>query len=106
MFKKLWEKFKAWLLAKWAVIKAWVIAKPWAWLKKNWFMVVNYLVIGLAYNSIYGKEGVVGAEVLLGLWIFFSITYGGYKLFMKKGEKKCKCKCPKCGTEFSCNCEK
>jgi len=82
--KKLWEKIKAWLLAKWAVVKAWFIAKPLAWFKKNWFMVVNYLVIVLAYNNIYGKEGVVGAEVLLGLWIFASIGYAGWKWFTKK----------------------
>jgi hypothetical protein len=84
--KKLWEKIKAWLLAKWTVVKAWVIAKPWAWLKKHWFMVVNYVVIALAYNNIYGKEGVVGAEVLLGLWIFFSIAYAGWKWFTKSNK--------------------
>jgi len=81
--KNLWEKIKAWLLAKWAIIKAWFIAKPLAWFKKNWMVVVNYLVILLAYNNIYGKEGVVGAEVLLGLWIFASAAYGLFKLFSK-----------------------
>ena len=81
--KKLWEKIKAWLLAKWMIVKTWFIAKPLAWFKKNWFMVINYLVIVLAYNSIDGKEGVVGAEVLLGLWIFFSIGYAGWKWFNK-----------------------
>lgn len=104
--KNLWEKIKAWILAKWAVLKTWVIAKPWVWIKKNWFMIINYLVIALAYNNIYGKEGVVGAEVLLGLWIFASIAYAGWKLFNKKKEKPCECKCPKCGTQFPCKCEK
>jgi hypothetical protein len=84
MFKKLWEKIKAWLLAKWTAFKAWFIAKPLAWFKKNWFMVVNYLVIVLAYNNVYGKEGAGFAEVLLGLWIFASIAYAGWKWFTKK----------------------
>jgi len=71
--KKLWEK-----------IKTWFMGKPLTWLKKNWFMLANYFVIVLAYNNVYGKEGVGLAEVLLGLWIFTSIAYTGYKWFMKK----------------------
>lgn len=82
--KNLWNKFVAWLLAKWTALKAWFITKPLVWFKKNWFMVVNYLVIVLAYNIVYGKEGVGGAEALLGLWIFFSIAFAGYKWFTKK----------------------
>jgi hypothetical protein len=81
--KNLWNKFVAWLLAKWTAFKAWFVAKPLVWFKKNWMIVVNYLVILLAYNNIYGKEGVVGAEVLLGLWIFVSIAYAGWKWFNK-----------------------
>jgi hypothetical protein len=54
------------------------------WFKKNWMIVVNYLVIFLAYSICYGKDGVVGAEVLLGLWLFASAAYGMYKIFMKK----------------------
>ena len=81
--KKLWKKFVAWLLAKLTALKAWFIAKPWAWFKKNWFMIVNYLVIILAYSNIYDKDGVVWAEVLLGLWIFASIGYAGWKWFNK-----------------------
>ena len=73
--KNLWEKIKAWLLAKWAVLKV--------WFKANWMVVVNYLVILLAYNNVYGKEGTGFAEVLLGLWIFVSAAYGLYKLFSK-----------------------
>lgn len=83
MFKKLWEKIKAWLLTKWAAIKAWVIAKPWAWLKKNWFLVVNYFVILLVYGNVCDKEDVVLSETLLGLWIFISIAYAGWKWFNK-----------------------
>jgi len=54
------------------------------WFLKNWFTIVNYLVIFISYSIIYGKDGVVFAEVLLGLWLFASAAYGGYKLFMKK----------------------
>ena len=67
----------------WEKIKNWFVEKPLAWFKKNWFMIVNYLVIILAYNNVYGKEGVGGAEVLLGLWIFASIAYAGWKWFTK-----------------------
>jgi len=70
--KKLWEK-----------IKAWFVNKPLAWMMKNWFVFVNYLVIVLAYNNVYGKDGVVLAEALLGLWIFASIAYCGWKWFNK-----------------------
>lgn len=79
----MWEKIKAWLLGKWNALKAWFLTKPWAWFKKHWFMIVNYLVIVLAYNNIYGKEGVTFAEVLLGLWVFASIAYAGCKWFNK-----------------------
>jgi len=54
------------------------------WFLENWFTIVNYLVIFISYSIIYGKEGVVFAEVLLGLWLFASASYGLYKLFMKK----------------------
>lgn len=55
-----------------------------AWFIKNWFFVVNYLVIFISYSIIYGVEGVVFAELLLGLWMFASVAYGGYKWFTKK----------------------
>lgn len=64
------------LKAIWSKLKLWFI--------KNWFIIVNYLVIFIAYSIIYGVEGVGFAEVLLGLWLFVSAAYGGYKLFMKK----------------------
>lgn len=57
-----------------------------AWFIKNWFTVVNYVVIFLSYSIIYGKEGVVWAELLLGLWLFASAAYGVYKWFMKKNQ--------------------
>jgi len=55
-----------------------------AWFIKNWFFVVNYLVIFISYSIIYDVEGVVFAELLLGLWLFASAAYGAYKLTMKK----------------------
>jgi len=63
--KAIWEKLKAWF-------------------KKNWMIIVNYLIIFISYSIIYGKDGVVGAEALLGLWLFASAAYGMYKIFMKK----------------------
>ena len=59
-----------------------------AWFAKNWMIVVNYLVIVLVYNNIYGKEDVLFSEVLMGLWIFASIAYGAFKWFVKKPVKK------------------
>lgn len=82
--KKIWEEIKTWFITKWTALKAWFIAKPLAWIKKNWFMIVNYIVIVLAYNNVYGKTNAEFAEVLLGLWIFTSIAYAGWKLFIKK----------------------
>jgi len=67
--KKMWNKLKAWFV-------------------KNWMIVVNYLVIVLVYNNVYGKEGVLFSEVLMGLWIFASIAYGGYKWFISRPVKK------------------
>lgn len=68
----------------WEKIKAWFLNKPWIWIKKHWFMIVNYVVIVLSYNNVYGKEGAGFAEVLLGLWIFASIAYVAWKWFNKK----------------------
>ncbi len=70
--KTLWEKFVAWFLAK-----------PWAWFKKHWMVVVNFIVIFLAYNNVYDKPGVVFAEVLLGLWLFTCGAYALYTIFKK-----------------------
>jgi hypothetical protein len=81
--KKLWEKIKAWL-------------------KKNWLFVLNPLIIAIAYSNVFEK-GFTGIEVLLALGIMANVGYWGYKLF--SGKKVCKCKCPKCKTEFPCNCE-
>lgn len=56
------------------------------WFKKNWFIIVNYLVIFLAYSNVYEKENCGFAEVLLGLWLFASAAYGMYKLSIKKNK--------------------
>lgn len=60
-----------------------ILNKIKAWFKKNWMIVVNYLVIFTAYSLVYDK-GVVLAEVLLGLWLFASAAIGGYKWFTRK----------------------
>ncbi|MBN1214173.1 MAG: hypothetical protein JXA99_01900 [Candidatus Lokiarchaeota archaeon] len=52
------------------------------WFIKNWFMIVNYLIIFSAYSIVYGKLDI--ASVLLGLWLFVSVAYAGYKWFIKK----------------------
>lgn len=69
--KKLWEKIKAWFIKIFGIIKTWFI--------KNWLLFVNYLVVFISYSIIYGHEDVVWAELLLGLWIFVSIGYAGWK---------------------------
>jgi hypothetical protein len=72
----MWNKIKEWLKSIWK--------KFLTWFKKNWFMIVNYLVIIISYSTVYGHEGVLLAEVLLGFWIFVSIVYPVFKWFMKK----------------------
>ena len=74
--KKLWEKFVAWLKT---------VVLPWAkaFVLKHWFMIINYFVIVVAYDIIYGKDDVIWAELLLGLWIFASIGIAGYRWFTK-----------------------
>ena len=54
-------------------------------LKKHWIIigiVINYLVILVAYSAVYDK-GMSGIEVILGLWIFISAAFGMYKLFKR-----------------------
>jgi hypothetical protein len=74
--KKLWEKFKLWLNGLWLKFIPWLIL--------NWAIIANYIVILVAYSSIYGKPNLEFAEFLLGLWIVVSAGYGIFKLFMKK----------------------
>jgi hypothetical protein len=68
----------------WGKIKVWFQLSALPWLEKNWEIIVNYLVILIAYNNVYDKPNLVGTEVLLGLWIFVSIAYGGWKWFTRK----------------------
>jgi len=90
--KSLWKKFLAWLKGLMKKLLIWLkelLKKPFfqkikAWFIKNWFMIVNYLVIFIAYNIVYGHEEVLFAEVLLGLWLFFSVAFTIYKWFMRK----------------------
>ena len=76
------EKIKAWF-EKVKVLLLAMVGKLKVWFLKNWFMIINYLVIFISYSIIYGHEEVVFAEVFLGLWMFASIAYGVFKLFTK-----------------------
>lgn len=81
--KELWQKFKTWVLQTalpW-LLKAWTKIKP--WFIKNWFMIINYFIIFMSYNVVYGKEDVILAEFLLGFWMFLSVGYAGYLWFKK-----------------------
>ena len=86
-FKKIWEKIKTWFLKKWNQFKTWFINKPLPWLKENWMIIGCYAVIFISYSIIYGHDDVVWAETLLGLWMFASVAYGAFKLFMKDTKK-------------------
>ena len=74
-FVKIWTSIKKWAIKTYPVVKNWIL--------KNLFMIVNYIVILWSYKIVYGHDEVVGAETLLGLWIFASIGYVGYKFFVK-----------------------
>ena len=50
---------------------------------KNWFLIINYLVIIISYSNVYDKDDLLGTEALLGLWIFVSVAYGGWKWFSR-----------------------
>ena len=69
------EKIKAWFLKIYNSIKTWFL--------KNWFLIVHYIVIFISYSLVYGHDGMVIPETLLGLWLFISIAYAGWKLFKK-----------------------
>lgn len=55
--------------------------KIWPWMKKYWVLVINPLVIAIAYSNVYDK-GFTGTEVLLGLTLFANIAYWGFVWFM------------------------
>jgi hypothetical protein len=75
----MFQNIKTWFLSIWEKVKTWLIT--------NWFTIVNYIVIFIVYSLIYGKDGVGFAELLLGLWLFTSAAYGGYKWFMSSTKK-------------------
>ena len=54
------------------------------WLKQHWMHLINYLVIIIAYSIIYGHTDIVWAEFLLGIWLFVSAAFAGYRWFNKK----------------------
>jgi hypothetical protein len=77
MFKKLWEKIKAW----WAAT-----ALP--WIKKSWMQVVNIIVIAIAYGQ---TDSLPWVQAITGLWLFVLLGYyifwklfGAEKMFKKK----------------------
>jgi hypothetical protein len=61
MFKKLWEKIKAW----WSKTGL-------PWLKKSWMQIVNILVIGIAYGN---TDTLPGLQTVIGLWLFILLAY-------------------------------
>ena len=50
--------------------------------KKYWMVFVNYIVIFIAYSTVYDK-GLSSTELILGLWIFVSAAVGLFKWFKK-----------------------
>lgn len=54
------------------------------WFVKNWFNLLNFIVLFVSYSIIFGIEGALYAEVLLGIWIMVNVGYFGYKWFIKK----------------------
>ena len=77
MFKKLWEK-----------IKAWAVKTALPWLKKEWMQIVNILVIAIAYGK---TDSLPGLQTLIGFWLFILLAYyifwklfGAEKMFKKK----------------------
>jgi hypothetical protein len=75
-FIKIWTAIKNWFVKVYPIVKTWVIT--------NLFMIINYIVILWSYNIVFGHDEVAGAEALLGIWIFVSLAYAGYKIFIKR----------------------
>ena len=78
MFKKLWEKIKAW----WKNTAA-------PWLLKSWMQIVNIIVVAIAYgttDSLPWVQGIVGfwLFLLLAYYIFWKL-FGAELIFKKKG---------------------
>ena len=80
MFKKLWEK-----------IKAWAILTALPWLKKEWMQIVNIIIIAIAYAK---TDSLPGLQAIVGLWLFVLLAYyifwklfGAEKMFKKEPVK-------------------
>jgi len=73
--KNLWKKLKLWFIKNWNILKK--------WLEKYWMIIVNYLIIFISYSIVFGHDEVVWAQFLLGIWMFTSIAYAMFKIFMK-----------------------
>ena len=56
------------------------LTKIWPWMKQYWVMVLNPVVIAIAYNTVFDK-GFTGIEVLLALTLLCNVGYWGYKIF-------------------------
>ena len=61
----------------WSKLKGFIV--------KNWFLIINYIVIIIAYSDVYDSADFLGTEVMLGLWLFASAAYGGWKWFKRSG---------------------
>lgn len=71
-------KIKEWFLKTYRVVKTWFL--------KNWLLIVSYIVIFISYSITYGHDDIVVANTLLGLWLFISMGYVGYKWFKSKNQ--------------------
>jgi len=88
--KKLWEKIEDFFVGLWDEVVEWV-KKPWTKLKnwvlktalpslyKNWMLIVNFLVLLVAYKG-FDVDTQPGYSTVIGLWLFVLI---GYFLFWK-----------------------
>lgn len=65
----------------WEKIKIWAKTKLLPWLKKEWMVLVNFLVLGILYGVLPEESGL---GVLVGLWIFVQLGVIGYRLFSGK----------------------
>jgi hypothetical protein len=62
-------------------LKVWAKTKLLPWLKKEWMVLVNFLVLAILYAALPTDSGL---GVFVGLWIFVQIAVLGYRLFIKK----------------------
>lgn len=75
LFKRLWEKIKAFFLKVWTMIKTWATKRALPWLKTNWMQIINIIVLLIAYSKVYDIQVLPGIEALLGVWLFVLFAY-------------------------------